>query len=235
MSRSSPQLRSKALGKEDTTALPNAGEQNPWHPFASTSCSVCPGLPRRFKFSHSPAHHCVSPAVTLFCSSSLPTITIGIHGCRESPEPQAQGRTVHITQTLIHSRPGTALIQTKWSCQKKIILCQVWHLYVSWEHVVVTGTHTADNMTNFSSFARHRDKVWKLCWKELPMPPWRIWSLRQSIRGTRNYVVSSACNYLRKPFFTGARWDCTQETETCANSTSIHWRPCLQWTSFALQ
>lgn len=233
MSRSSPQPRSKALGKEDT-ALPNAREQNPWHPFASTSCSMCPGLPRCFKSSHSPAHHCISPAVTLLSSSSLPTVTIWIHGCWESPEPRAQARTVHITRTLIHSSPGTALIQTKWSCQKKIILCQVWHLYVSWEHVVVTGVHTADNMTNFSSSARHWDKAWKLCWKKLPMPPWRIWSIRQSIRGTRNLCLQHATTS-GSSFFTAARWDCTQETETCAYSTSIRWRPGLQWRSFALQ
>lgn len=70
-----------ALGKEDTTTLPNAGEQNPWHPFASTSCSVRPRLPRCFMFSHSPSHHSISPAVTLLTFSSHPAFTVGNHAC----------------------------------------------------------------------------------------------------------------------------------------------------------
>lgn len=210
------------LGKEDTPALPNAGEQNPWHPFASTSCSLCSGLPRCFKFSHSPSHHCVSPAATLLSSSSFPTITLRNHGCWESPEPQPHTKTVcitHVTQTLIHSCPGTAVIQTKWSCQKKISLCQVWQLYVSWEHVVVTGTHTADNATNFSSFARHWDKVCKLCRKEFPVPPWWIRSIREGRRGARKCVVPPVCNHLRKPFSMRAQWDWAQEMDLCIYPT----------------
>lgn len=212
------------LGKEDTTALPNAGEQNPWHPFASTSCSLCSGLPRCFEFSHSPSHHCVSPAATPLSSSSFPTITLRNHLCWESPEPQPHAKTVcitHVTQTLIHSCPGTAVIQTEWSCQKKISPCQVWQVYVSWEHVVVTGTHIVDNTTDFSSFARHWDKVWKLCLKEFPMPPWWIRSIREGTRGARKCVVPPVCNHLRKPFSMRAQWDWAQETDLCIYPTPL--------------
>lgn len=169
------------------------------------------------------------------------------HRCREpcvgagsplSHRQRSQAGTVRITrntQAPIHSCPGIAGIQTEGSCQKKISLCQVWHLYVSWEHVVVTGIHTVDNMTTFSRFARCWDIVWKLCWKDLPVPSWRIWSIRKRTRDARKYVVPPACNHLRKPFYTGAQCDCTQETEPCTNPTSVHWRPFLQWRSFALR
>lgn len=64
------------LDKEDTTTLSDTGEQNPWHPFASTSCNMCPRLPRCFMFSHSSSHHYISPAVALLISSSLLTFTV---------------------------------------------------------------------------------------------------------------------------------------------------------------
>lgn len=187
------------------------------------------------------------PPLCFTCSHPAPLFQPSHHCCREphmgagshlNHRQRSQARTVcitHITQTLIHCCPGTAMIQTEWSCQKKISPCQVWHLYVSWEHVVVTGIHTADNMTNFSSFARHWDEVWKLCWKELPTPPWWSRSMRQGTRGARKYVVLPACSHLRKPFPMGAQWDCTRETEPRTYPTSVHWRPSLQWTSFALQ
>lgn len=56
-------------GWEDTTALPNAGEQNPWDPFTSTSCTMCPELPRCFKCSHSPSNHGILP---LCCNHPTP-------------------------------------------------------------------------------------------------------------------------------------------------------------------
>lgn len=168
-------------GWEDTTALPNAGEQNPWDPFASTSCSMCPELPRCFKCSHPPSDHGISP---LCCNRPALLFQPSHHNWWEpragagsylSHRQRSPARMLHapcIAHTLIASCPGTAVLQTEPSCQKRTGPRQVWHLYASQEHVGITGIHTINNATNCSWFSRRRDKVWTLCSKKLQMPPW---------------------------------------------------------------
>lgn len=144
-------------------------------------------------------------------------------GCHLNHRQRSPAGTVCITgtaQTGIHSCPGSAMTHSEWSCQKKIGLCRVWHLYLSWEHVAVPGTHTADNMTNFSSFVRHWGKVWKLCWRQLPALPSWIRSLRQGAKSAHN---------LQPPLETFLHAPRTRRPAPIPPQFIV------QWTSFALQ